>query len=137
MTTSATTPATAIAPPLPVEAQPDRGIPPVIKRNLLFIAVAQMLVGVGTQLTPALGAVMAVRLLGNNTFAGLATSLLGLSRLMVSYPVGVLTDRYGRKAGLVAGLLVAILGAVITGLDRKSTRLNSSHTDISRMPSSA
>ena len=26
---------------------------------------------------------------------------------------------------------------VIEGLDRKSTRLNSSHTDISRMPSSA
>lgn len=115
MTTSAITPATAVAQPVPVEVQPDRGIPPVIKRNLLFIAFAQMLVGVGTQLTPALGAVMAVRLLGNNTFAGLATSLLGLSRLMVSYPVGMLTDRYGRKAGLVAGLLVAILGAVITG----------------------
>ena len=28
-------------------------------------------------------------------------------------------------------------GAAVVGLDRKSTRLNSSHTDISRMPSSA
>ena len=28
-------------------------------------------------------------------------------------------------------------GAPLTGSDRKSTRLNSSHTDISRMPSSA
>ena len=27
--------------------------------------------------------------------------------------------------------------ATVVGLDRKSTRLNSSHTDISRMPSSA
>ena len=27
--------------------------------------------------------------------------------------------------------------AIVAGLDRKSTRLNSSHTDISRMPSSA
>ena len=28
-------------------------------------------------------------------------------------------------------------GAALDALDRKSTRLNSSHTDISRMPSSA
>ena len=35
-------------------------------------------------------------------------------------------------------LVVAILGGTCFGLpDRKSTRLNSSHTDISRMPSSA
>ena len=32
-------------------------------------------------------------------------------------------------------LLVCVVNMV--GLDRKSTRLNSSHTDISRMPSSA
>ena len=30
-----------------------------------------------------------------------------------------------------------IVAAGLLGLDRKSTRLNSSHTDISRMPSSA
>ena len=29
------------------------------------------------------------------------------------------------------------LDVAYTGIDRKSTRLNSSHTDISRMPSSA
>ena len=40
----------------------------------------------------------------------------------------------------VAALLASVLGfaAAVRGLeDRKSTRLNSSHTDISRMPSSA
>ena len=36
--------------------------------------------------------------------------------------------------GVVQGVLT---DAVSNGLDRKSTRLNSSHTDISRMPSSA
>ena len=35
----------------------------------------------------------------------------------------------------IAGFLTAILVSAL--LDRKSTRLNSSHTDISRMPSSA
>ena len=33
--------------------------------------------------------------------------------------------------------VIALFGPSIPGLDRKSTRLNSSHTDISRMPSSA
>ena len=45
-------------------------------------------------------------------------------------------------SGLVLGLLsivIALLGVavLITYSDRKSTRLNSSHTDSSRMPSSA
>ena len=42
-----------------------------------------------------------------------------------------------RRATL--GLLVIGFGvmALLDNLDRKSTRLNSSHTDISRMPSSA
>lgn len=83
---------------------------------MVYIAATQALAGVGTQLTPSLGAVMAVRLLGSNTFAGLATSLLGLSRMLVSYPIGMVTDRYGRKAGLIGGLLVAMVGAVLAGL---------------------
>ena len=43
-------------------------------------------------------------------------------------------------AAIAAGALVLLGGAAIGALaggDRKSTRLNSSHTDISRMPSSA
>ena len=45
----------------------------------------------------------------------------------------------GRTFGLLGSMLGAgaALGPLIGGLDRKSTRLNSSHTDISRMPSSA
>ena len=102
------------APPAAAEAA-SSGIPLVVKRNMLYIAAAQALVGVGTQLTPSLGALIAVRLIGSPAFAGVATSLLGLSRVLVSYPMGTVTDRYGRKVGLIAGLLVAMLGAVITG----------------------
>lgn len=111
----ATIPSTTKAAETPTQATRDP-IPYVIRKNMGFIAVTQALVGVGTQLTPSLGAVMAIRLLGSNTFAGLATSLLGLSRMMVSYPVGAITDRYGRKAGLVGGMLVAMLGAALAGL---------------------
>ena len=34
-------------------------------------------------------------------------------------------------------IIVAVIASVISTIDRKSTRLNSSHTDSSRMPSSA
>src|SRR5688572_30114430 len=90
-------------------------IPRVIRRNLTFIAVAQMLVGAGGQLTPSLGAIIAKRLSGSDAFIGVATSLTGLSRMLVSYPIGSFTDRYGRKAGLVLGLAVAMLGTTLTG----------------------
>src|SRR6185503_19549781 len=90
-------------------------IPRIIRRNLAFIAVAQMLVGAGGQLTPSLGAIIAKRLSGSDVFIGVATSLTGLSRMLVSYPIGSFTDRYGRKAGLVLGLAVAMLGTTLTG----------------------
>ena len=51
------------------------------------------------------------------------------------------TTRFGKSYLLRnAGLLIAIVAMMVIGFsspDRKSTRLNSSHTDISRMPSSA
>ena len=60
-------------------------------------------------------------------------------------PHAVLVDASGlaKKAGLAQATNCVLAGAaapllpIRTGLDRKSTRLNSSHTDISRMPSSA
>ena len=40
------------------------------------------------------------------------------------------------QVGITQGLLLALIAFGVM-VDRKSTRLNSSHTDISRMPSSA
>lgn len=94
----------------------DGGIPPEIRRNMAFIAVAQALVGAGGQLTPSLGAIIIQRLLGSYTFVGVATGLNGLSRMLIAYPIGSLTDSYGRRAGMVVSLLVAMVGAVLTGL---------------------
>ena len=42
-------------------------------------------------------------------------------------------DKSGREVGMVKQRLLTLLPA----LDRKSTRLNSSHSSVSRMPSSA
>ena len=42
----------------------------------------------------------------------------------------------GRAAGTMEGFAI-LAGGVFAGIDRKSTRLNSSHIPLSRMPSSA
>jgi len=90
-------------------------IPPLIRRNTLLLALAQAVVGAGFQLLPALGAITVVELLGNTTWAGIATALAGLARMLTAYPVGRLSDAQGRRAGLYLGLGLAIGGAVLTG----------------------
>ena len=93
---------------------PDR-IPPAVRRNTLLLALAQASVGVGNQLVPALGALLVVKLSGSPALAGLATALLGGSRFLVAYPVGQLSDRSGRRAGLLLGCLLCVAGAVLLG----------------------
>jgi MFS family permease len=96
------------APPLP--------IPGFIKRNTLYLAAAQACVGIGNQMVPTLGALMVVHLVGSPALAGAATGIMGGCRLLAAYPAGYVTDVYGRKAALVLGLLVAMLGSFVVGL---------------------
>src|SRR5436190_5596072 len=88
----------------PSEPQVSHRIPPLIRRNTILLALTQAFVGMGNQTTPTLAPIIMVQLLRTNALAGLGTSILGISRLLISYPVGYLTDRYGRKAGLMLGL---------------------------------
>jgi len=90
-------------------------IPPAIKRNTLLLAVTQAFVGVGNQMVPALGAIMVLQLLGSPALAGIATGILGGCRFLVAYPIGALTDRHGRRVGLVLGLLLSLVGALAIG----------------------
>jgi MFS family permease len=91
-------------------------IPVVVKRNTLLLAVTQACVGIGNQMVPTLGAITTVQLTGALALSGLATSLLGGSRLAVAYPVGMIMDRYGRRAGLLLGLVLCLIGGLIVGL---------------------
>lgn len=90
--------------------------PPLIKRNTLLLAAAQAFVGVGIQMVPTLGAIIVARLLGSASLAGVATSTLGVSRFLISYPVGKVADAYGRRVAVVLGLLLGLVGAIGTGL---------------------
>jgi MFS family permease len=107
-------PATATAPPA---VRPlTYTIPGIVKRNTFIFAATQALVGIGNQLGPALGALMIVALTGSEAFAGLSTSIVGGSRFVIAYPIGQVTDRFGRKAGLWVGMTLSLIGAVIVGL---------------------
>ncbi len=91
-------------------------IPALIRRNTLLIAASQAFVGTGTQVIPALGAVVMDRVFSAVVLAALPTSLMGISRTVVAYPTGKVSDVYGRKPGLIFGLVLALLGTVTVGL---------------------
>ncbi len=91
-------------------------IPAIIRRNTFYIAAAQGCTGAGLGVLPSLGALMVVQLLGSPELSGLAIGMLGVSRFVVSYPIGVLADRAGRKVAMMWSLVVALAGAIIAGI---------------------
>jgi MFS family permease len=92
------------------------GIPPLIKRNTALFALSQSFMGAGTQLGYGIGPLMVVALTGSASLAGLTVALFGVSRFLVAYPVGKITDTYGRKPGIQLGLGLALLGTIIVGV---------------------
>ncbi len=106
---------TAIAAPRAVRAEAALPIPPLIKRNTLYLALSQSMTGAGTHMAYALGSLMVVSLLGNATLMGLSVTLIGLSRFMVAYAIGKITDTYGRKPGMLVGLALALVGGLMLG----------------------
>ncbi|MDP8922764.1 MAG: MFS transporter [Chloroflexota bacterium] len=99
----------------PPTTRPRHGIPPLIRRNTILLALTQAFVGMGNQTTPTLAPIIVVQMLGSAAFSGVGTSILGLSRLIIAYPVGYLTDHYGRKAGLLLGLALTLVGTLVIG----------------------
>ncbi len=100
----------------PAAKRPQTKIPALVMRHTIILALSQALVGMGTQLVPTLGPLLSVELLGSAALAGAGISIVGMSRLIIAYPLGKLMDIYGRRAGLLLGLAVAIVGTLLTGL---------------------
>jgi MFS family permease len=91
-------------------------VPPLIRRNTTLFALSQSFTGAGMQFAYGLGPLMVVALTGSAELAGLSVGLIGLSRFLVSYPVGKITDTYGRKPGILLGLALALIGALVLGV---------------------
>ena len=92
------------------------GIPPLIKRNTTLFALSQSFMGASTQLGYGMGPLMVVTLTGSASLAGLTVALFGFSRFLVAYPVGKITDTYGRKPGIQLGLGLSLVGTIIVGV---------------------
>ena len=101
----------------PVAEQPIThfAVPAIVRRNTLLLASSQAIVGIGSQMIPTLAPIMIVRLSGTDALLGVAVASIGVSKLLAAYPVGQITDRYGRKAGLLLGSALCLLGALILG----------------------
>ncbi len=93
----------------------DFKIPPLIKRNTVLFALSQSFSGAGMQFAYGLGPLMVLSLTGSASLAGLSVGLIGLSRFLAAYPVGKITDAYGRKPGILFGLSLALIGGLICG----------------------
>lgn len=91
-------------------------VPSLIKRNITLFALSQTFTGAGMQFAYGFGPLIVVQLTGSHALAGMTIALIGLSRFIIAYPIGQITDRWGRKPGIMLGLLLAMIGAVLTGL---------------------
>jgi MFS family permease len=90
-------------------------VPALIKRNTVLIALSQSFTGAGMQMAYGIGPLMVVGLSGSASLAGVSVGLFALSRFLVSYPMGRITDQWGRKPGILAGLTLALGGTLLVG----------------------
>jgi MFS family permease len=90
-------------------------IPSLIKRNVALFSISQSFTGAGMQFSYGFGPLMVVSLTGSAGLAGLSVALIGISRFIVAYPMGKITDAYGRKPGIFFGLCLALVGALTLG----------------------
>ena len=91
-------------------------VPTLIKRNTVLFALSQTFTGAGMQFAYGFGPLMVMQLTGSAALAGMSIAMIGFSRFLVAYPVGRITDTYGRKPGIMLGLVLALVGALINGV---------------------
>lgn len=83
------------------------------RRTVLVLTIAQVFSSLGNGSSIALGSVLAVEFSGRESLAGAANTALGLGAAFSAIPLARLAMARGRRIGLGAGLLAAILGTVL------------------------
>lgn len=82
-------------------------IPGVVRRNTLCLAGATAVFSTAFITFLSLAPPLMVSLTGSIAFAGMPQSLNAFVRMVLSYPLGRLMDRYGRRPPLAGALLLA------------------------------
>ena len=77
-----------------------------------LVVIVMMGMGVITPILPLYGKTFEV----STTMLGLLISSFGLARIAVDFPAGLLLEKYGRRAVLLAGTLLLAVGSLLCGL---------------------
>jgi MFS family permease len=80
------------------------------------IFLVQSLFGAAMIATFTVTTIVAARLSGWESLAGLPPTLVMGGRALIGYPVGRIMDQYGRRVGFVLGYLLAVMGALWSAL---------------------
>lgn len=83
------------------------------QRVLTVLALGQILGGLGTGATLALGALLITEVSGNSALSGMASTMNTLGAALVAIPLARLAQRRGRRVSLTTGAIVAVLGAAV------------------------
>ncbi|WP_260682006.1 MFS transporter [Alkalicoccobacillus porphyridii] len=84
----------------------------LFKRSLLIVSLSQMFGGAGLTAGITVGALLAQQMLGTEAVTGLPTALFTLGSALAAFSVGRLTQRYGRRLGLITGFGLGGVGAI-------------------------
>src|SRR3954451_8144667 len=84
----------------------------VQRRTVGVLSGAVALAGVGVTVGITVGGLLAREVSGTDTAAGLGQTAGVLGAAVLAVPLARLSDRAGRRAGLVTGYVVAVLGAL-------------------------
>ena len=91
---------------------PATGSTPEQRRVLAVLVVAQILSGAGLAAGITVGALLAQRMLGTTSLAGLPSALFTLGSALAALVVGAVSQSRGRRAGLGLGYAIGALGAL-------------------------
>ena len=83
------------------------------RRTVLVLSLAQILGGLAFGATVSVGAILAVRVSGDEVFAGLATAAVTLGTALIAWPLSALARRRGRRLSLAAGMFTALVGVIL------------------------
>ena len=97
-----------------VEERTGTDVGTVQRRTLGVLSGGVALGGVGVTVGITLGGLLARDVAGTDGAAGLGQTAAVLGSAVIAVPLARISDRWGRRAGLATGYVVAVVGSVVT-----------------------
>lgn len=88
---------------------------PAVRRRITYTLFTAHTTFVAAQIASfTLMSIIGAQLGGSDASAGIPSTISMVGRAVAGYPIGWLMDRWGRRAGLTLGYLLAILGGILS-----------------------